>query len=165
MNFLSAIFSRSAGIKPVAGIEVRNGDKFLYILLAANINGLAWIHEFLSEHLIEKKPFPETIDHTDVFIIYSLYGKPLEQLLPNERIGILPWEVNKLISVNWKNHKDKFVVLQLVTFQNKTYFNLHRLLRAIDKNCLLSKLSVESQASEKETFVSPSELLKSFEHS
>src|ERR1035437_4653691 len=155
--------SQEAGIKPIAGIEVRNEDKFLYILLAANNNGLAWIHEFLSEHLVEKKDFPTTINYTDVFVIYPSHGKTLQELLPNERIGILPWEVNKLISIDWKNNKDKFVVRQPVTFQDKIYFNLHRLLRAIDKNCLLSKLSSEAQSSPKETFVSPHALLNAFE--
>jgi DNA polymerase-3 subunit alpha len=159
--------AREAGIKPIVGAEIRNEDQLLYILIAANNKGLAWMHNFLSEHLIEKKPFPESAfffdNPADGFILYPLPAKPLPELLPNEYIGILPWEVNKLITLDWKNHKDRFVVRQPVTFQNKRCFNLHRLLRAINKNCLLSKLPVECQASEKETFVSPSELLKAFE--
>jgi len=160
--------AREAGIKPIVGAEIRNEDQLLYILIAANNKGLAWMHNFLSEHLIQKKPFPESAtffnNPADGFILYPLPAKSLSQLLPNEFIGVLPWEVNKLITLDWKNHKDRIVVRQPVTFQNKTYFNLHRLLRAINKNCLLSKLPVECQASEKETFVSPSELLKAFEH-
>ncbi|MEO9020781.1 MAG: DNA polymerase III subunit alpha [Ginsengibacter sp.] len=156
-----------AGIKPIAGAEIRNGDTLLYILIAANNKGLAWINSFLSEHLIGKKTFPETAvffeNKSDGFVIYPLLAKPFSDLASNEVIGILPWELNKLITLDYKKYKDKLVVRQPVTFQNKTYFNLHRLLRAISKNCLLSKLPVESQASEKETFVSPSELLKSFE--
>jgi len=31
--------SRDAGIKPIAGAEIRNGDELLYILIAANNNG------------------------------------------------------------------------------------------------------------------------------
>src|SRR4051812_16518298 len=50
---------REAGIKPMAGVEVRNEDKLLYLLLAANNNGLLWINEFLSNHLLHHKPFPE----------------------------------------------------------------------------------------------------------
>jgi DNA polymerase-3 subunit alpha len=160
---------QEAGIKPIAGTEIRNEDKLLYILIAANNHGLTQIQEFLSEHLIAKKPFPEHTENpfqfqnnADGFIIYPLNSKPLNELASNEMIGVLPWEVNKLISVEWKKYKHKFVVRQPVTFQNKTYFNLHRLLRAIDKNCLLSKLPVEAQASEKETFVSPSSILQAF---
>jgi DNA-directed DNA polymerase III PolC len=63
---------------------------------------------------------------------------------------------------DWKKHEDKFVIRQPVTFQNKTYFNLHRLLRAIDKNCLLSKLPKEAVADERESFASPSMLLNNF---
>src|SRR3954447_25808489 len=57
---------REAGIKPVVGVEIRNEDKLLYILLAANNNGLTRIHEFLSEHIITKKPFPETSERPRV---------------------------------------------------------------------------------------------------
>jgi DNA polymerase III alpha subunit len=80
----------------------------------------------------------------------------------NERVGVLPWEVNKLYAVDLKRHGDKFVIRQPITFQNKRYFNLHRLLRAIDKNELLSRLPKEAQASEKETFVPPAQLLEVF---
>jgi DNA polymerase III alpha subunit len=157
------------GIKPIAGAEIRNEDQLLYILIAANNKGLARIHEFLSEHLMEKKPFPGTglsytifNDPQDGFIIYPFGSKLPGELAINEKTGVLPWEVNKLMSVDWKDHKDKFVIRQPVTFQNKTYFNLHRLLRSIGKNCLLSKLPVESQASEKETFPDPAFLLRAF---
>ena len=49
---------RDQHIKPVLGLEVHNGEEFLYILLAKNNAGLAWINEFLSEHLMAKKDFP-----------------------------------------------------------------------------------------------------------
>lgn len=163
--------AHKAGIKPIAGVEVRNDDKLLYILLAANNKGLSWIHEFLSDHLVNKKQFPETspaigfFENTnDGFVIYPLYAKSFSELNHNERVGILPWEVGKLHSPEWKNHKEKLVIRQPVTFQNKTYFNLHRLLRSINKNCLLSQLPLETQAQERETFVAPSVLLKAFEH-
>ena len=160
---------REAGIKPITGAEVRNGDQLLYILLAANHRGQAWIHRFLSGHLCTKQPFPEVLEAPhffdapeDGFVLYPLGAKPLTQLLSHERIGVLPWEVNKLVSLDWQNHREKFVVRQPVTVQNKTYFNVHRLLRAIDKNCLLSKLPMEAQASPKETFVAPVSLLQAF---
>jgi len=159
---------QEANIKAILGAEVSNNDKLLYVLIAANNKGLIAIHEFLSAHLIPKEPFPENIENTifrnpgDGFIIYPFNAKPLEDLAENEKVGVLPWEVPKLFSVNLKKYRDKFVVRQPVTFQNKIYFNLHRLLRAINKNCLLSKLPVEAQASEKETFVSPSSIIQAF---
>ncbi|MCW3109943.1 MAG: polymerase alpha subunit [Segetibacter sp.] len=52
-------YCREEGIKPITGVEIRNDDKLLYILIAANNTGLQWIHEFLTAHLLEKKSFPE----------------------------------------------------------------------------------------------------------
>lgn len=162
-------YCKEEGIKPIAGVEVRNADKLLYILIAANNTGLKWIHDFLSLHLQVKKDFPENdADQTffenswDGFVIYPLDQKPLEDLLPNERVGVLPWEVNKLFGLDLKRYADKFVIRQPVTVQDCTYFNLHRLLRCIDKNILLSKLPIEAQAMPEEIFVSPTELLEKF---
>lgn len=155
-------------IKPIVGVEIRNEDQFCYILLAANNKGFAWINTFLSEHLIEKKTFPAVAEQpffdsgSDGFVIYALGSKSPEALFPNERIGVTPSEITKLFSIDVKNHKDKFIVRQPVTFQNKTYFNVHRLLRAIDKNVILSKLPSTAQASPDESFLPPSRILDAF---
>jgi len=157
------------GIKPIAGVEIRNDDKLLYLLIAANNNGLKWIHEFLSKYLLAKQAFPEESNdfiffdnYIDGFVIYPMDTKPLDKLQINERIGVLPWEVNKMFTLDTKLYADKFVIRQPVTVQDKAHHNLHRLLRCIQKNILLSKLPHESEASPNETFVSPGELLEKF---
>lgn len=154
---------REAGVKPIMGVEIRNADRLLYILIAANNEGLTWIHSFLSDHLMEKKDLPVDIKTTqDVFVIYPFGGKSLDALASNERVGILHTELNKLFGVDFKMHADKFVIRQPVTVQNKVYHNLHRLLRCIDKNILLSKLPVDEQCSVDEVMLSPAELLGKF---
>jgi len=160
---------RKEGIKPVIGAEIRNANKLLYILIAANNNGLTWLHQFISHHQMAKLPFPEPSESLklfeeawDGFVIYPLGGKPLDQLMPNERIGIRPAEINKLFSVDWKPFADRLVVRQPVTVQNKLYFNLHRLLRAIDCNVLLSNLPPDQCCDPDETFSSPDELIRAF---
>ncbi|MEP7108138.1 MAG: PHP domain-containing protein, partial [Ferruginibacter sp.] len=137
---------RLEGIKPITGAEVRNGDRLLYILLAANDEGIGWINDFLSAHLLEKKPFPEkAIEQSfftnlaDGFVIYPLEAREAEALFPNERIGVRPAEVNRLFGMDLKKYAASFVIRQPVTFLDKQHFNIHRLLRAIDKNVLLSK--------------------------
>jgi DNA-directed DNA polymerase III PolC len=156
-------------IKPVAGAEIRNGNEFLYILLAANNRGLQWINRFLSGHLIAKTDFPAAAenemffdDQWDGFVIYPFGKKNLRQLLPNERIGILPRELNKLFSLDLSCPTDKLVIRQPVSFQDKIRYNVHRLLRAIDQNTLLSKLTPADLASADEMFVSPAELISQF---
>jgi DNA polymerase-3 subunit alpha len=161
-------YCREEHIKPVVGVEVRNGDNLLYILLAANNAGFAWINEFLSLHLLTKLDFPVSpakgffAKPEDGFAIYAQGTKPVEKLLPNERIGLLPEEVNKLYNIDMKLHGDKVVIRQPVTVQDKTHHSLHRLLRAIDKNVLLSMLLKQSQCAPTETFVAPTALLHVF---
>jgi DNA-directed DNA polymerase III PolC len=157
-------------IKPIVGAEIQNDNRLLYILLAANSNGLRWINEFLSKHLLEAKPFPEKTANipffqnaADGFVIYPLKGnKTVDELLVNELIGVAPWEVNKLFGLNVAQHQDKFIIRQPVTFKNKLYYNLHRLLRAIDENCLLSKLSPDATAGPYEFYVPQQRILKAF---
>jgi DNA polymerase-3 subunit alpha len=160
-------FCTEKEIKPVVGVEIRNEDTLLYLLIARNNKGFACINEFLSYHLQHKKNFPDHAtayfqNSPDLYIIYPFDRKAPGDLLPGEYIGILGAELNKLFGTDWKKFEQKLVVRQPVTFQNKLYFNLHRLLRAIDKNTLLSKLPVETQASPDETFISPAALLEQF---
>jgi DNA-directed DNA polymerase III PolC len=160
---------REVGIKPIAGVEVRNDDTFLYVLIAANNNGLTWIHKFLSERIISKKPFPTAAEaefffnkSEDGFVIYPLNAKPLNELKENERIGILPWESNKLFLLNGKQYQSKLVVRHPVTIKNASYYSLHKLLRAVAHNTIITKLPKDAIADERERFVSPSRIIEAF---
>lgn len=160
---------RREGIKPILGVEIRNDNKLLYTLIAANNYGFGRINEFLSDHLLEKKPFPtpDTLqppfpNPADGFVIYPLGGKPPERLLDNERIGILPREVNRLIRTPLTSNPDKWIVRQPVTYRNKPGYNLHRLLRAMAANTLLTKLKPEDLAGEDEYFIPPVEMMTAF---
>jgi DNA-directed DNA polymerase III PolC len=157
---------READIKPIPGVEIRNGDQLIYILLAANNKGLFCIHQFLSNHLLKKIDFPaETAffeNGCDGFVIYPLGTKQLQDLLPNEFIGILPWEVNKLFGIDTKRFGDKLVIRQPVTFQNADYFEIHKLLRAIANNILISKLTQVQHGEKHETFKTQNRILTAF---
>jgi DNA-directed DNA polymerase III PolC len=160
---------REQGIKPILGVEIRNEDELLYILLAANNTGLAWINKFLTEHFVGKKPFPLIDDNIvffsescDGYVIFPFGRKSPGSLKANERIGVLPAEISRLYNVDFGRYQQQFVIRQPVTVQDKKRFNLHRLLRAIDKNLLLSRLPVSAQCEPDEMFRSPSELLNEF---
>src|SRR6218665_1321421 len=63
INLISGVFDfvkecKKAGIKPVIGVEFRNGDEFKYICLARNASGFAEINAFLSRYLLDEKPYP-----------------------------------------------------------------------------------------------------------
>ncbi len=144
-------------IKPIVGAEIRNDEKFMYILLAKNIEGLRRINEFLSNQQNEKHYFPERFTYDkNVFVIYPLTIKTENE---NEFIGVNTNEINKLYNCN---DFSKMVMLHPVTFQNKTYYNVHRLLRAIDKNVILSKQDKKDIASPHEVFITPATLINAF---
>jgi error-prone DNA polymerase len=161
-------YCREDGIKPILGVEIRNGNSLLYILLAANNNGFRWINEYLSAHLLEKKDFTEEGAGPfferpgDGFVIFPLFTKEGEALRENERIGVLPEEAGKLLRLPLSVAAGKWVIRQPVTYQNKVYYNLHRLLRAIDLNTLLTKLKPEDLAGQREYFVPQAEIMAAF---
>src|SRR5690606_35466010 len=76
---------REQGIKPVLGLECRNGHTFRYILLARNMEGWLQINRFSSMHLMSDTPFPEQapfLPHT--FVVYAWGTRPVETLAPHE---------------------------------------------------------------------------------
>ena len=156
-------------IKPIIGAEIRNGDELLYILIAANNIGIQWINRFLSKYLVSGLDFPVGPEHDfffndawDGFVIYPFGKKELSDLLPNERVGVRPDQINKLFGLHLEYPTEKLVILHPVSFQDKIYYNVHRLLRAVDKNTLLSKLRPYEMASANEMFISPAELISLF---
>ena len=165
-------FCTQQGIKPIAGVEVRNtlddtapgSEKLLYVLLARDNYGLLEINRWLSNHLQAKQPFPlQPAFSEHIWIIFPFGHKPPEQLALNELLGIMPAEVNKLYGMPVAKYAHKMVIRHPVTFKNKTYYNLHRLLRAIDQNTLLSKLDPIYTAAPYEVWVPPSQLLEAFQ--
>lgn len=151
-------------IKPIAGTEIRNGDQFLYILLAKNNEGLTAINRFLSDNIQNNRPFPEKPTFSEnIFVIYAFGLKAPDQLQSNEFIGVEYNEVNKLFGQNIHRWPGKFVVRHPVTFRNEDMYIAHRLLRAIDKNIVISKQQPNEVAGKHESFVSPGFLLEKFQ--
>ncbi|PZX59624.1 DNA polymerase-3 subunit alpha [Algoriphagus ratkowskyi] len=156
-------FCRKKKIKPLVGAEIRNEDIFRYTLLAKNDTGLLEINRFLSEHLQEKKAFPERPDcFSAVIILYPFESLAAQSLKEHEFIGILATELNRVKKQEIEAFPKKWIIRHPVTFQNKTYFNVHRLLRAIGKNTLISKLGEKDFAAPDEMFVPEAALMSAF---
>lgn len=156
-------------IKPILGVDFRNGAQQQFIMLAENNEGFQNINKYLSEFLHQRKSaenleIPSKAQQIpNTFVIYPYASFKGETLLENEFIGIKIEDLNRFKFSQWKNKQEKLVVLQTVTFQNKKGFNTHRLLRAIDNNTLLSKLPSSEQSSENDVFISEEKLKKAFE--
>jgi error-prone DNA polymerase len=140
-------------IRPIAGIEFRNNNEFQYIGIARNNNGLRELNQFLSALNFNKKsiPFPAP-QFSESYIIYSLKKIPVRKLFDNERIGILQNELNSLLTLNSSVNRNSLVLLQPVTFADKNDIFIHKSLRAVDNNILLSHLKPSQCAGEDEFF-------------
>lgn len=133
--------AKKVGIRPIVGIDFRNGAQQQFVALAQNNEGFKELNDYLSHHLHHKKTIPEKApDFKQAFIIYPFSSHVNSKLKPNEYLGVAPSELNRLRFSRWVDKQEKLVILQTVTFRNKRDFNAHRLLRAIDNNTLLSKL-------------------------
>jgi len=150
-------------IEPVLGSEIRNGNDICYILLAKNNKGFEQINRFISEHQKDETAFPKRPDLQDIYCIYPFGSVSVNELQAHELIGVQVTDINKLFGLSVQIHTDKYVICHPVSFQDATYYNLHRLLRAIDKNIILSKQDPKDIAAKNETFSSPAQLTEVFQ--
>jgi len=150
------------GIKPVAGIEFRNDNDLLYIGIARNNNGLRELNEFLSEHNAEKRHFQFPAPRfSDAYTIYTLAHQPERRLFDNEYTGIKTSELNRLVTMKPES-LTKMVVLHPVTLNSADDMFIHRSLRAVDNNILLSHLKPHMCSGENEFFIPEGHLRKTF---
>ncbi|MBN1986895.1 MAG: DNA polymerase III subunit alpha [Prolixibacteraceae bacterium] len=150
-------------IRPVLGIDFRNGINQKYIGLAKNNKGFRALNEHLTEFLHDKKEFENRAPEMEnTLIVYPFKNQKFSHLKENEFVGIKSSELTKLSFSEWRNHLDKLVILHPVTFRNKRDYNIHRLLRAIENNLLLSRLPLSEQTSPDEMLPDKSELTTAF---
>ncbi|HHN48594.1 MAG TPA: PHP domain-containing protein, partial [Bacteroidales bacterium] len=87
---------------------------------------------------------------------------PNHPLLPMEFIGIRHHELNKFITSPLRHYPGKLLAWHNATFADAKGFELHRHLRAIDNNCLLSKLPPSQLANPNEVFIAEAEAQRRF---
>lgn len=145
------------------GMEFRDvaSQQLNFIAIARNNDGFEELNAFLSNINIKKLPIPSHApEFNNVTVIYPWAIKKPQELHENEFTGVRIGEVNKIMSSPYYKRQDKLVILHPVTFSNKTSFNLHRLLRAIHYNTILSKIGTGQQASDSEVMRPQHELLQ-----
>ncbi|MCB0772913.1 MAG: DNA polymerase III subunit alpha [Flavobacteriales bacterium] len=165
------------GIRPVAGIEFRQGSQVLYIGLARNNDGFRQLNQLLSPHLLDGHLLSPSAPQSpcalrstaslmlgmtagEAFFILPLATPPRE-LHANEFIGVRPAELTRLPFSPWMKQPAKLVAWLPVTFPQATRpvpFNTHRLLRTMAHNTLLSQVPSEELAAPDEHFRTPGEV-------
>jgi len=140
-------------------------NKLLYIGLARDIEGMRELNDFLTLHNLEKTPLPHDPPvFQNSYIIFPFSKKPGRQLRENEKIGIRPEESRKLFLSSFGKNDEAPVIWQPLTYINDDGYFLHKNLRAIDRNILMSKLTPGDVAAPGEQFIEKDRLLQAFEH-
>ncbi|MGI0105887.1 DNA polymerase III subunit alpha [Salinimicrobium sp. WS361] len=165
MNFVKE--ASAFGIKPLIGIDFRNGVSQQYVGISRNNIGFRQLNEHLSAQLHQHRAFEDNApDLPDCYIIYpfeKVVKTKKKDFQKNEFIGVSVETLRQLKFSTYLRFSHKLIFLQTVSFRNKRDFNAHRLLRAIDKNTLLSKLPRDEEGSINQQMISLQEIQKAFE--
>jgi DNA polymerase-3 subunit alpha len=146
------------------GMEFRQDHQLRFVALAKNNQGFEEINRYRSHLNNESLPVPLRAPQFDnVFVIYPYSsGSDIDILRDNEFLGIRSSQLTKF-RLSPAPRQEKMVIFHPVTFRDKRTHNIHRLLRSIDHNTLLSKLAPHQQAHTDETMIPENDLEKLFE--
>ena len=149
-------YCKESGIRPIAGIEFRNGDEWLYTGIARNNQGFYRLNDFLSRYRLAGKALPELPPRMDdVFMVYPYRRQDPQKLREDEYTGVRPHELNRLVGNEYPRQVNRLIMIQPVTFMQEDDPEIHRHLRAIDHNVLLSRLRGDWLAPGNEFFEDP----------
>jgi len=172
MDFVK--IAKEDGIKPIAGIEFRRGDKLLYTGLAKNNEGFRELNKFLSHHNLCNLPLPDRApEFKDVFVVYPFQSAVGSQQLAvlndgirhsslstrHSFIGIRPSDLNLLFLSRHRDLIPGMILMAPVTFRDNKEYELHCNFRAVNNNVLLSRLQPDQIATPDEMMHPIEELL------
>lgn len=155
---------RKAGIKPILGVEFRVDNKYYFTAIAKNREGFREICALLTKSSLEGKSISRVApDFQHCYVIYRHLPKPPSELGENEYVGVRPQEVNRLFRSDILAYKSRLVVFNPIVFTEKASYMVHKILRSIDLNIMISRLKKEDVASVYDCPMSVEEIEQSFQ--
>ncbi|MFY0605944.1 MAG: DNA polymerase III subunit alpha [Cyclobacteriaceae bacterium] len=146
-------------IRPIIGVDFRNGAEQQFVAIAKNNQGFHSINNFLSKHLHEGTPIPPNTDQiVDCFLIYPQENIPDRPLVEDEFIGVKPHQITHTRFIS-KLPQDKLIACPAYTLPEHDDYELHCVLRAIDRNTLVSKITERDSAHMEDVFLTKEQLL------
>lgn len=135
------------GIRPMAGIEFRDGNRLLYTGIAENNAGFKELNDLLSRSNIQGTPLPwPAPPFNHVVVVYPFGSRQVTEMAENEFSGVSAADINKLPMSDYRRYPGKFMIHAPIAFTGEKGYELHRYLRAIDNNILLSRLTPDMVA-------------------
>jgi DNA-directed DNA polymerase III PolC len=159
-----AMEAQKLKVPVIMGVDFRLGSEQKFIALATNNIGFQNINTFLSNALAQKQLLTNQAPFMgNALIVYPLENAPKRRLKTYEYVGVAQHQLFQYHKHYQHLPIEKCVALNTVTFRNKKDFNAHRLLRAIDNNTLLSKLSPNEQGNIQDGFYTRQQLAELYQ--
>jgi DNA-directed DNA polymerase III PolC len=154
---------RAKNITALAGIEFRNDNRWLYTGIALDFQGFGELNRFLSNYRLQHLPLPaEPPVFEHAVIVWPWGQRDPSQLREHEYVGIRHFQQRQLLTSAWRYRQDQLIVWQPVAFVDRKGMELHRHLRAIDRNTLLDRVTPEDMASAYDWMVPGGKLMDAF---
>lgn len=154
---------RKAGIRPMAGVEFRDGNRLLYTGIAENNRGFKELNDLLSRSNLQGTPLPRPAPpFRDVLVVYPFGSRQVAGLAENEFIGVSISDIGKLPVSDYRKYPDRYLIHNPFSFADEKGYELHRYLRAIDNNILMSRLTPEMVAGSDRMMISHEKLRSAF---
>ncbi len=154
---------REKGITPLVGIEFREDNRLLYIGIALNTKGFGELNRFLSYYRLLQQPLPASPpSFHHAVVIWPFGAKQPSQLADNEYVAIRHHQLRQLLTSPFRRYADRLVVWQPITFADRQGLEMHRHLRAIDRNILLDRVEETDMASSFDWMVPPGKLMDAY---
>lgn len=155
------------GVRAWVGVDVRNEDEALYVLISTSQAGFSEINAFLSKHISEAEPFPFIPPpFNDVLVVYAfskVLGLTVKDLYKGAYIGITHRDLRRLPLSSWKKHPQKLLAYHRATLRSPDDWQTHILLRCIAHNCLITKLKPTASGSRHDLLTPINEVKTAFE--
>lgn len=153
------------GIKPLAGMEFHDHNRLLYTGIAENNEGFKELNELMSRSNLQHTALPYPAPpFRYVIVIYPFGSRKVNELAENEYIGVAPSDITKLPLSDYHKFPDKYIIHSPTAFIDEDGYELHRYLRAIDNNILLTKLTSEMVAGNDKMLKTHKQLSSIFEY-
>ncbi|MFM8432836.1 MAG: DNA polymerase III subunit alpha [Bacteroidota bacterium] len=150
------------GVEPVAGVEFRSYGQIHYVGVAHNNEGFHELNMFLTgclrhgttvePEIPEVPPFSVNVSWVVPFeesalnrMVEGLHFSACKQQLPFY-IGVRPDQLSRLRLSPWSRFSERLVAWWPVTFRQYDDREVHRMLRAVDRNVLLSRVTDQELA-------------------
>lgn len=143
-------------VRPLAGMEFRNGDQLLYVVIARNVVGFREINDLCTARALDGLALPARPSFDHCYIIFPKDRAPMK-LKDNEYIGITPEQIHRT-RIEQTGTQTKYVAFPSVVFERREDFDVHRKLCAVGHNLLLSQLSTKQSATADSFFLSRSHI-------